>query len=33
MKDQLIALLAATQSAQEIPRKHDEQQFKSFYGH
>lgn len=33
MEDQLVALLAATQSAQETPRKHAEQQLKSFYGH
>ena len=33
MEDQLVALLAATQSAQETPRKHAEQQLKSLYGH
>ncbi|KAF3000255.1 hypothetical protein E8E13_007925 [Curvularia kusanoi] len=33
MEDQLVALLAATQSAQETPRKHAEQQLKALYGH
>ncbi|KZM24436.1 intracellular protein transport [Ascochyta rabiei] len=33
MEDQLVALLAATQSAQQTPRKHAEDQLRSFYGH
>ncbi|KAH7414070.1 armadillo-type protein [Phaeosphaeria sp. MPI-PUGE-AT-0046c] len=33
MEDQLVQLLSATQTAQEGPRKHAEQQLLSFYGH
>ena len=33
MEDQLVQLLSATQTAQEGPRKHAEQQLLSLYGH
>jgi hypothetical protein len=33
MEDQLVQLLSATQTAQEGPRKHAEQQLLSYYGH
>ncbi|KAF2266792.1 ARM repeat-containing protein [Lojkania enalia] len=33
MEEQLAQLLSATQSAQEAPRKHAEQQLQSLYGH
>jgi len=33
MEDQLVQLLSATQTAQEAPRKHAEQQLLSYYGH
>jgi hypothetical protein len=33
MEDQLVQLLSATQTAQEDPRKHAEQQLLSLYGH
>ncbi|KAF2034948.1 ARM repeat-containing protein [Setomelanomma holmii] len=33
MEDQLVQLLSATQTAQEVPRKHAEQQLLSYYGH
>src|SRR5689334_24686234 len=33
MEDQLVQLLSATQTAQEGPRQHAEQQLLSYYGH
>jgi hypothetical protein len=33
MEDQLVQLLSATQTAQDSPRKHAEQQLLSYYGH